>query len=112
MHDSKSIKTKTKLNIQFGSMIKVLQSLAPRHTSALMAQAKLQLISSDTHMVPYDEWKEKCYEEMIVTKEGELQSIMRELVDHGILEVKTTSSSRSMHIPLNRSQLKEILRKK
>ena len=115
MSERKSVKTKKKLQVQFGSMIKVLQSLAPRHTRALMIQAKLQLsaTSSDVNnLVPYDEWKDRCYQEMVVTKEGELQAIMRELVDHGIIEVKMTPGSRFMHIPLTRSQLKDILRKK
>ena len=113
MSERKSVRTNKKLQVQFGSMIKVLQSLAPRHTRALMIQAKLQLNTClDGTIVPYEEWKDKCYQEMVVTKEGELQLIMRELVDHGIIEVKTTPGSRFIHIPLTKSQLKDILRKK
>lgn len=107
--------------IDYVFMEKVLKSIAPKHTEILKRLGELQLsksgdasISGDKYdFVDYIEWKQKCFRQMIVTKESEFKKMMSELIDHKIIELKSDNVAGKdfVCIPTTRSKVKEILSK-
>jgi len=93
-------------------MERVIRSIAPRHAEIVHTLAEMQidkLVSlqqtaakkntsngfsqHNTFSVEYKALKEKCTEKMIIHKETEFQSMINELVDHGIVECKNNDKT-------------------
>jgi len=101
---------------------RILQYLAPRHTESLQVLARMQLQLAQTQKsktttplhnagVRYEEWKQTCLKEMKITKESDLQSMMKELVDHGILSCWKEANTWKdiVCIQTDQSKLQEIM---
>jgi hypothetical protein len=106
-------------------MERVIRSIAPRHAEILHQLAEMQIEKSSKEdlssannqpsfamdYVEYKLWKKKCVEKMIISKESDLQNMMRELVDHGILECKNDEKTCKdlVGIPIGKGQLRDLL---
>jgi len=104
---------------------RVIRSIAPRHAEIVHHLAEMQLekvqangtsntsIQTMIHQtyVEYKALKKLCTEKMIINKETEFQSMIKELVDHGIVECKNDDKTYKdiVGIPLEKNQLKEVL---
>ena len=121
--------------IDYIFMQKVLKSIAPKHTDILRILGELQLskssstsnsIGGDTtstnsnpktngneKYVTYTEWKTQCFNKMLTSKETEFKSMMKELIDHKIIELRKDSSVGRdyVYIPASRAKVQEILTK-
>ena len=67
--------------------LKVLASLAPRHTEALQALASLQLANS-SNPVSFTSFLDECRKKMVTSSDGNLRTILKELSSHNIVESK------------------------
>lgn len=103
-------------------MEKVLESIAIKHTSALLRLCELQLSKSGQGVkcsnekydfVDFSEWKAKCFESLVINNESELRKVMTELIDHKVIELRTdrTAGKDHLFIPTTRNKLREMLRK-
>ena len=126
---TRKIKTTQGKGIDTAFMDRVLESIAPLHTEILQELAKLQLEvgkkkdsgvpskssssqSSLPDFVEYATWKEKCSKGMLISKETDLRNMMKELIDHGMIELKKNEKTyeEMVCIPVgNKGKLKEIL---
>jgi hypothetical protein len=109
--------------IDYVFMEKVLKSIAPKHTEILKRLGILQLSKASTRngdntnakydYVSYTEWRQKCFGEMVVTKEADLKKMMSELIDHRIIELRTDHEAGRdfLCIPTTRNKVKEIVNK-
>lgn len=66
------------------AVLQVLSSLAPRHTEVLQRLVCIQR-NNDTKLTSYSALKEVCTTKMITKSEGNLRSILKELLDHEII---------------------------
>lgn len=93
---------------------RVIRSLAPRHAEIVHQLAEMQLDQTSQTgslaFVEYKALKKLCTEKMIINKESEFQSMIKELMDHGIVQCKIEEKTYKdlLGIPFNRSQMREI----
>ncbi len=123
--------------LDFIFMQKVLKSLAPKYEQILKILGNLQLsnvtdsggvtgsVSSNNNsnsnnnnntkaqgFVDYKEWKKKCFENIVTNKEGELKNMMKELIDHKMIERKVDESEGKeyIRIPASKHKVRQILK--
>jgi hypothetical protein len=97
-------------------MERVIRSIAPRHAEIVHQLAEMQLekasqTGTNASFVEYKALKKTCTEKMIISKESEFQSMIKELMDHGIVECKNDDKTYKdlVGIPIDKSQLRDIL---
>ena len=110
--------------LDFIFMQKVLKSLAPKFEQILKILGKLQLSKFEegesgggnsnqfSHFVDYKEWKSKCFDKIITNKEGELKNMMKELIDHKMIErrVDESEGKEYIRIPASKQKVKQVLK--
>ena len=107
-------------NLDFVFMQKVLKSVAPKHTDIIKVLAKMQLedggkyptLSVDHDYVRLDKWQNKCFQNYDVSKTSEFQSMVKELSDHNMIQIKSVYSIGAdfVCIPTSKAKVKEILK--
>uniref|UniRef100_A0A7S0GAY7 Origin recognition complex subunit 2 winged-helix domain-containing protein n=1 Tax=Proboscia inermis TaxID=420281 RepID=A0A7S0GAY7_9STRA len=111
-HDQNQTQTNTSNNAVQSSnlaVVDVLESLAPRHAEVLDSLARMQMglamnttdtpqtpsSSNGGHAVDYGVFKEHCAARMISSSEKHLREMLKELIDHGLVEsVRPTHETR------------------
>lgn len=77
----------------------MLSSLAPRHTDVLQLLVGIQQNNAN-NLTSYSALKEVCMKKMITTSEGNLRSILKELLDHElIVSEKDEGGNEYLHVP-------------
>lgn len=113
------MKVKQKQVLDYVFMQKVLKSLAPKHAQTLKILAELQISQGkvDKRAEGYEyvnkrDFKRKCNDEMISKSDAQMQSILNELCDHGMIRWNHdyTAQQEYVCIPTSRRKVKEILR--
>lgn len=115
----KSIKTVQRESVNFVFMKKVLKSLASKHTTIFNELAKMQLSEGKPNRklgeydyVNFEEWKHVCLKKaFIVMSESSFDVMMRELIDHHIIQKYEDFSAKITYvcIPTKKENVQEIV---
>uniref|UniRef100_A0A7S3QE25 Origin recognition complex subunit 2 winged-helix domain-containing protein n=2 Tax=Chaetoceros debilis TaxID=122233 RepID=A0A7S3QE25_9STRA len=112
------MKIQQKQVLDYEFMQKVLKSLAPKHAQTLETLAQMQIsegkVKKKTEGYDYvnkKDFNRKCNSKMITKSGAQLQSILDELCDHGMIRWTTdyTTQQESLCIPTSRKKVPEIL---
>lgn len=101
-------------------MQKVLKSVAPKHTDILKILATMQINEGQRHSffgeeyeyVRLDQWQNKCFKDFQVSKSSEFQSMVKELSDHNMIQIRQDFNAGIdfVCIPTSKSKVQEILK--
>ncbi len=82
------------------AVLQVLSSLAPRHTEVLQLLVGIQQENAANNLTSYSTLKERCMTKMITKSEGNLRSILKELLDHEIIvKEKDDGGNECFYVP-------------
>jgi origin recognition complex subunit 2 len=116
--ETRQMKVKQKQVLDYEFMQKVLKSLAPRHAQTLKMLAQMQISQGKVNKraegyeyVNKKDFDRKRKDEMITKTDAQMQSILNELCDHGMIRWTTdyTTQQESLCIPTSKEKVQEIL---